>query len=91
MPPEGAPEILRKSIAGGRALVLAPLTQAVRPALLREHDSPDAELTARVLAAIADEYARLVLTDATRFSPQRLLIHARWYLAHATLKPTEGA
>jgi AcrR family transcriptional regulator len=91
MPPEGAPKLLRKSIKRGRAIVLASLTQAVAPALLHDHDSPDAELTARVLSAIADEYARLVLTDPAHFPPQRLLVHARWYLDHATLKPTEGA
>jgi hypothetical protein len=91
MPPEGAPELLRKRIARGRVVVLARLTQAVRPVLLRDRDSPDAELTARVLSAIADEYARLVLTDAVRFPPERLLVHARWYIDHATLKPTEGA
>lgn len=85
MPPDGAPELLRKSIVRGRAVVLARLTQAVRPALVRDHDSPDAELTARVLSAIADEYARLVLTDPARFPPERLLVHARWYLDQATL------
>ncbi len=85
MPPEGAPELLRKSIARGRATVLAGLAQAVRPALLRDRGSPDAELTARVLSAISDEYARLVLTDPTRFPPERLLIHARWFLDEVSL------
>lgn len=83
MPPEGAPQILYKSIARGRAIVLAHLTDAVRPALARERGEPDAELTARLLSAIADEYARLVLTDARRFPPERLLHHARWWLTHA--------
>lgn len=91
MAPVGAPELLRKSIQRGRAIVLASLTRAVRPALLRDSSSPDAEMTARILSAIADEYARLVLTDPVRFPPARLLVHARWYLEHATLKPTEGA
>jgi len=31
-----------------------------------------------VLSAIADEYARLVLTDPVRFPPERLLVHLRW-------------
>ncbi len=31
MPPEGAPQILHKSIARGRGIVLASLTEAVRP------------------------------------------------------------
>lgn len=85
MPPDGAPELLRTGIVQGRALVLARLTDAVRPALMGDQASPDAELTARVLSAIADEYARLVLTDAVRFPPERLLVHARWYLDQATL------
>ncbi len=45
---------------------------------MHEREAPDAELTARVLSAIADEYARLVLIDPARFTPERLLEHARW-------------
>lgn len=83
MAPEGAPDSLRQSIAKGRQSVLAQLTRAVRPAL-RSGNLNDAELTARVLSAIADEYARLVLTDPVRYSPERLLRHARWWLDQAT-------
>ncbi len=79
MPPEGAPEALRQSIAKGRQSVLEQLTRAVRPAL-RSGDLNDAELTARILSAISDEYARLVLTDPARYEPERLLRHARWWL-----------
>jgi AcrR family transcriptional regulator len=79
MSPEGAPEILRKRIAEGRSSVLNQLARAVRPAL-REEDANDAELTARVLSAISDEYARLVLTDTDRYPPARLISHARWWL-----------
>jgi hypothetical protein len=57
----------------------------VRPALIRDPDSPDAELTARVLSAISDEYARLVLTDPVRFAPERLLDHARWLLDQVSI------
>jgi AcrR family transcriptional regulator len=85
MPPEGAPEILRKSIEDGRAAVLEQLAQAVEPTLIAERESPDAELSARVLSAISDEYARLVLTDSVRFSPERLLVHARWALEQISL------
>jgi AcrR family transcriptional regulator len=85
MPPEGAPELLRKSINRGRAAVLDRLTQAVRPALSRDRQSPDAELTARVLSAISDEYARLVLIDPDRFPPERLLVHARWCIDQVSL------
>jgi AcrR family transcriptional regulator len=80
MPPEGAPELLRRSIARGRADVLASLTYAVRPGSMPGHESPDPEITARILSAIADEYARLVLVDPSEFPPERLLAHARWLL-----------
>ena len=66
MPPEGAPEKLRLEIATGRSTVLGRLTRAVRPAL-DGGDDQDADLSARILSAVADEYARLVLTDAVRF------------------------
>ncbi len=84
MPPEGAPPTLRLSIAKGRASVLDQLTQAVRPAL-RGGDVDDAELTARLLSAISDEYARLILTDPARYEPERLLRHARWWLGQSML------
>lgn len=84
-PPEGAPQILRKSIAHGRAAVLAQLADAVRPALAAQPDPPDAELTARILSAISDEYARMVLEDPERFSPERLLEHIGWILDRARL------
>jgi AcrR family transcriptional regulator len=82
MPPEGAPELLRKSILSGRAAVLASLTNAVRPGSMPGNESPDPEMTARILSAIADEYARLVLIDPKQFTPERLLLHARWLLSH---------
>ena len=80
MPPEGAPALLRKGIIAGRATVLEGLTSAVRSASMPGIDAPDPELTARILSAIADEYARLVLIDPKRFPPERLLLHARSYL-----------
>ncbi len=83
MPPERAPAKLRRAIARGRGQVLASLARAVRPAL-RGGDNGDAELTAHVLSAIADEYARLLLSDAENYPPERLLRHARWWLEQAT-------
>lgn len=79
MPPEGAPEVLRHRIEQGRRTSRAQLAQAVRPALRGENAS-DAELTASLLSAISDDYARLVLTDPDRYPPERLLRHARWWL-----------
>jgi AcrR family transcriptional regulator len=80
MPPEGAPEVLRRRIVRGRAAVLEKLIDAVRPGLTPGQVAPDPELTARTLSAIADEYARLVLTDPDTFSVDRLMRHARWFL-----------
>ena len=48
--------------------------------------APDVELTARLLSAISDEYARLVLADPDEFPPERLLSHARWVLEQAELR-----
>lgn len=83
MPPEGAPETLHQSIAKGRHTVLARLTRAVRPVMALGGESPDAELTARLLSAVSDEYARLLLTDPVHFPPERLLRHAQWLLSLA--------
>lgn len=79
-PPEGAPEILQQSIREGRANVLERLAQAVRPGVRRGEAAMDPDLTARILSSIADEYARLVLLDPSRFPPDRLLTHAGWFL-----------
>jgi AcrR family transcriptional regulator len=82
MPAEGAPQLLRKSILHGRATVLDSLTNAVRPVLRGDGEAPDPELTARILSAMADEYARLHLTDPSRFGAERLLAHAAWWIDH---------
>jgi AcrR family transcriptional regulator len=79
VPPEGAPALLRERIAAGRAAVVAQLAAAVGP----RAGSPDPELTARALSAVADEAARLMLTDPDRYPPERFLAHARWLLFEA--------
>ncbi len=84
-PPAGAPELLQERIEQGRAAVQAKMADAVRPAFPPGTGSPDAELTARILSTIADEYARLVLEDEERYPPERLLEHARWILERASL------
>ena len=76
VPPEGAPALLRERIAAGRAAVVAQLAAAVGP----RAGSPDAELTAQALSAMADEAARLLLADPERYSIERLVAHARWLL-----------
>lgn len=76
MPPEGAPAVLRDTIAAGRAAVVAQMAAAVSTA----GESPDPELTARTLSALADESARLVLTDPEAYTAERMMRHARWLL-----------
>jgi AcrR family transcriptional regulator len=80
MPPEGAPDLLRDLLAKGRGAVVAQLAETVRPGLGSGGPSPDPELTARMLSAIADESARLLLTDAERYPVGRSLAHAEWVL-----------
>jgi len=80
IPPESAPELLRCSIIRGRHAVLTRLTRALRP-ISHSADGPEPELSARILSAIADEYARLLLTDASRFPAERLLTHAGGWLS----------
>jgi AcrR family transcriptional regulator len=84
MPPEGAPPVLRDRIAQGRAAVVVQLAAAMSPGLGTGRKSPDPELTARTLSALADEAARLLLTDAETYSPERLLKHAAWLLEDLT-------
>jgi hypothetical protein len=76
MPPEGAPEVLRERIARGRDAVVAVLAEFVRPGLA----SPDPPLTARMLSALSDEAARLMLTDPGEYPIERLMAHAEWLL-----------
>ena len=76
MPPEGAPAVLRDAIAVGRTAVVEQIAAAVGAV----GDSPDPELTARTLSALADESARLVLTDPEAYTAERMLTHARWLL-----------
>jgi AcrR family transcriptional regulator len=73
VPPEGAPRLLRERIAAGRAAVVRQLARAAA-------GSPDPELTARALSAVADEAARLLLADPGRYPAARLLDHGRWLL-----------
>ena len=85
--PDGAPTLLRERIAAGRAAVVAQLAQAVGP----RAGSPDPELTGHALSAVADEAARLMLGDPERYSPERLIAHARWLLFSAPRQIDLGA
>ena len=76
MPPEGAPAVLRDAIALGRTAVVEQMAVTVGAGA----GSPDPELTARTLSALADESARLVLTDPQAYTAERMIAHARWLL-----------
>lgn len=78
LPPDGAPASLRARIEAGRQAVRRRLARAVQSGF---DGHLDVELTARVLAATSDEYARLVLIDPERYPPARLVEHAKWWLS----------
>jgi AcrR family transcriptional regulator len=80
MPPEGAPHMLREQVERGRDAVVATLAQVVGPGLAPERPSPDPQLTARLLSALSDEAARLLLSDPEQYPIDRLMRHAEWLL-----------
>jgi AcrR family transcriptional regulator len=80
IPPEGAPDSLHERIAAGRSAIVAQLAQNVRPGFGPGRESPDPELTARMLTAFSDEGARLILTEPETYSVDRVVRHARWVL-----------
>ncbi|MHB8533136.1 MAG: TetR/AcrR family transcriptional regulator [Solirubrobacteraceae bacterium] len=81
MPPAGAPPSLASRVERGRARVLRGLAAAVRPGALSGL-SRDPEVTARILSAMADEYARLILEAPALHTAERLLTHARLWLSN---------
>jgi len=48
----------------------------------------DPQFTARTLSAVADEAARLLLTDPEAYPIERLVTHADWLLSR--LEPASG-
>ena len=80
MPPEGAPHSLRDQVERGRDAVVAALAQMIGPGLAPDRPSPDPELTARLLSALSDEAARLLLSDPEHYPLDRLTAHAEWLL-----------
>jgi AcrR family transcriptional regulator len=80
MPPEGAPQVLRDQVERGRDGVVAVLAEVVGPGLSPDRPSPDPALTARLLSALSDEAARLLLTDPETYPMERLMAHAEWLL-----------
>lgn len=83
MPPEGAPPYLHELIDSGRAAVVAQLATMIERAYQPSggQRSPDPELSASSMSALADHWARLMLTEPERFPLERILLHARWALS----------
>jgi AcrR family transcriptional regulator len=80
MPVEGTPEVLQDRIREGRDVAVSQISAAIRDARLLGDDLPDPELTAKMLSALSDESAKLVLTDPENYPVDRILEHARWLL-----------
>jgi AcrR family transcriptional regulator len=82
IPPEGAPAFLRERIEQARAAIVAQLAALIEEAYAPRgaQRSPDPELTASSMSALADHWARLLLTEPDRFDLDRILVHARWAL-----------
>lgn len=83
MAPEGTPAVLRHRIVEGRAAFATAL------AGLADVESPDPALTGQLLQVLADEAARLRLTDPENYPRERLLAHADWLIR--ALRPGAGA
>jgi AcrR family transcriptional regulator len=84
MPPEGAPQVLRETVENGREAVVAALAQVIGPGLAPDRPSPDPALTARLLSALSDEAARLLLKNPDEYPLDRLMTHAEWLLQQLT-------
>ena len=78
MPQEGAPRTLQERISEGRGAVVDQLAAALGPG---SSASPDPELMARLLTALADEAARLLLADPEHYPAERIIALAEWFLA----------
>jgi AcrR family transcriptional regulator len=83
MAPEGAPLSLRDRITAGRSAIVAELAEVIGLDTDPAGAPPDPELTARMLSALADEAARLVLTDPGNYPVERLVANARWMLGQS--------
>lgn len=69
-----------RAVSISQRAILAGLTEVVGAGLHPERPSPDPELTARMLQALSDEAARLLLTDPGGHSVERLMAHAGWLI-----------
>ena len=80
MPPEGAPASVRDGIQQARAAITSQLAELIEQSYepYGGQRSPDPLLTASSMTAIADHWARLLLTEPETFDLERILVHGRW-------------
>lgn len=73
LPLEGTPAIVRDHVETNRARTVEQVQALVRWAIERSAlpSELDAELAARAMQSLAEEAARMVLTDAASYSPER--------------------
>lgn len=73
-PVEGAPPIVRRKVAEGRAMVFALLEPLVEWGVAQRGgpDGLDTELLARGLLTMGEDAARIVLAEPDRFTPERI-------------------
>jgi hypothetical protein len=78
----GTRAVRRAGLVRPPAAVTAHLASAVGPTLSLGPSgaSPDPELTARMMQALAEELARLSLEDPERYPVDRLVEYADWAL-----------
>jgi hypothetical protein len=73
LPPEGTPARLRARIERNRSAILAQLEELVAWGLDRRGGPDlDPELTARMILTLAQDAARLVLTDPRAYTTERV-------------------
>ena len=84
LPPQGVPAVLRELVTQGREAIVATLAATAGAGFSPDRPSPDPALTARSLSALADEAARLLLTDPETYPVDRLLAHGAWLIDQVT-------
>jgi AcrR family transcriptional regulator len=73
LPVDGTPDVVREHVERGRQAVLEQLEELVKWGLERRGGPGlDPEIGAHVISAVAEQSARLVLTEPARFTPERL-------------------
>jgi hypothetical protein len=79
LPADGTPDEVREHVDAGRAFALERIQDLLRlaPSQRPGLAGVDAELAAHSVLALAEQAAKLVLTDSARFTPERYARFAR--------------